>query len=167
MTPGDVAIPGHWSDSRRRCRLGIAELSAIFWPAQEKSKKQPAKPGTEKGGVLCWFNNVASSGSRAGRFFVFENLRFCGAAYRASGDLCRKRRTPGRSRGFGRSVEGWRQRDFRASMRAGITLWTSPTMPRSATAKIGASGSLLMAMMFLEPFMPTRCCVAPEIPAAM
>ena len=40
-------------------------------------------------------------------------------------------------------------------------------MPRSATEKIGASWSLLMATMFLEPFMPTRCWVAPEIPQAM
>jgi hypothetical protein len=28
-------------------------------------------------------------------------------------------------------------------------------------------GSLLMAMMFFEPFMPTMCWVAPEMPAAM
>ena len=40
-------------------------------------------------------------------------------------------------------------------------------MPRSAIEKIGASGSLLMAMMFFEPFMPTMCWVAPEMPAAM
>ena len=40
-------------------------------------------------------------------------------------------------------------------------------MPRSAIVKIGASGSLLMAMMFLEPFMPTMCWVAPEMPQAM
>ena len=40
-------------------------------------------------------------------------------------------------------------------------------MPRSATPKIGASWSLLMAMMFFEPFMPTMCCVAPEMPQAM
>jgi hypothetical protein len=52
-------------------------------------------------------------------------------------------------------------------MSLGSTLWTSPTMPRSATEKIGASGSLLMAMMFFEPFMPTMCWVAPEMPAAM
>ena len=40
-------------------------------------------------------------------------------------------------------------------------------MPRSATPKIGASLSLLMAMMFFEPFMPTMCWVAPEMPRAM
>ncbi len=44
-----------------------------------------------------------------------------------------------------------------ASISAGRTLCTSPTMPRSATEKIGASASLLIAMMFFEPFMPTRC----------
>ena len=56
---------------------------------------------------------------------------------------------------------------FSASISAGSTLCTSPTMPRSATEKIGASWSLLTAMMFLEPFIPTRCWVAPEIPHAM
>jgi hypothetical protein len=56
---------------------------------------------------------------------------------------------------------------FNASMSLGTTLWTSPTTPRSAIEKIGASLSLLMAMMFLAPFMPTMCCVAPEIPQAM
>jgi len=39
--------------------------------------------------------------------------------------------------------------------------------PKSAIWKIGASGSLLMATMFFEPFMPTMCWVAPEIPHAM
>ena len=63
------------------------------------------------------------------------------------------------------SVDGYRA--CRASMSLGRTLCTSPTMPRSATEKIGASASLLMAMMFFEPFMPTMCCVAPEMPAAM
>src|SRR6185437_365684 len=33
----------------------------------------------------------------------------------------------------------------------GTTLWTSPTTPRSAILKMGASGSLLMAMMVLAP----------------
>ena len=54
-----------------------------------------------------------------------------------------------------------------ASISFGSTLWTSPTMPRSAMPKMGASLSLLMAMMFFEPFMPTMCWVAPEMPAAM
>src|SRR5207302_6266182 len=32
-----------------------------------------------------------------------------------------------------------------------------PTMPKSAISKIGASASLLMAMIVREPFMPTIC----------
>lgn len=59
------------------------------------------------------------------------------------------------------------QRVSRASIRAGITLCTSPTIPRSATEKIGASGSLLMAIMVDESFMPTKCCIAPLMPHAM
>ena len=58
-------------------------------------------------------------------------------------------------------------RAFRASISAGSTLWTSPTMPRSAIWKMGASGSLLIATMFFEPFMPTMCWVAPEMPHAI
>ena len=49
----------------------------------------------------------------------------------------------------------------------GTILCTSPTTPRSAILKMGASGSLLMAMMVRAPFMPTVCCMAPEIPSAM
>src|SRR3989344_3566873 len=37
----------------------------------------------------------------------------------------------------------------------------------SATLKIGASGSLLIATITLESFMPAKCWMAPEIPAAM
>ena len=59
------------------------------------------------------------------------------------------------------------QRAWIASISFGSTLCTSPTMPRSATPKIGASLSLLIAMMCLEPFMPTMCWVAPEMPTAM
>ena len=40
-------------------------------------------------------------------------------------------------------------------------------MPRSARAKIGASGSLLTATMALEVCIPARCWMAPEMPAAM
>src|SRR5205823_4572903 len=72
---------------------------------------------------------------------------------------------PRRSRGLAPSL--LYPLDCRASINFGTTLCTSPTTPRSATEKIGASLSLLMAMMFLAPFMPTRCCVAPEMPAAM
>lgn len=49
---------------------------------------------------------------------------------------------------------------------SGIALKRSPTSPRSATWKIGASGSLLMATISLESFMPAMCWMAPEIPTA-
>ena len=65
------------------------------------------------------------------------------------------------------SVGADQPRAWRAARSCGSTLCTSPTMPRSAMPKIGASLSLLIAMMFFEPFMPTMCCVAPEMPAAM
>ena len=58
-------------------------------------------------------------------------------------------------------------RALMASMSLGMTLVTSPTTPRSAMEKIGASGSLLTATMFFAPFIPTMCWVAPEIPKAM
>ena len=50
---------------------------------------------------------------------------------------------------------------------SGTALNRSATRPRSATWKIGASSSLLMAMMVLESFMPARCWIAPEMPTAM
>ena len=54
-----------------------------------------------------------------------------------------------------------------SSVRAG-TIWNrSPTMPRSAIRRIGASASLLIATMCFAPFMPTTCCSAPLMPAAM
>ena len=46
---------------------------------------------------------------------------------------------------------------FRALIIAGTISNRSPTMPKSATSKIGASGSLLMATIVLAPFIPTRC----------
>ncbi len=54
-----------------------------------------------------------------------------------------------------------------AAVSAGTILSASPTTPRSAIFMIGASASLLMAMITLEAFMPTVCCIAPEIPTAM
>src|SRR5207247_4415368 len=54
-----------------------------------------------------------------------------------------------------------------AAVSAGTILSASPTTPRSAIFMIGASASLLMAMMTFEVFMPTVCCIAPEIPTAM
>src|SRR5205085_2245178 len=41
----------------------------------------------------------------------------------------------------------------------GTILCTSPMTPRSASLKIGASGSLLMAMIVFAPFIPTVCCI--------
>src|SRR5690606_21266102 len=70
-------------------------------------------------------------------------------------------------RGAGGRLSGVQLLAWSASISFGSTLCTSPTMPRSATPKIGASWSLLTAMMCLEPFMPTMCWVAPEMPAAM
>ena len=52
------------------------------------------------------------------------------------------------------------------SVSSGTTLNRSPTSPRSATWKIGASSSLLIAMIVLESFMPARCWIAPEMPTA-
>ena len=43
----------------------------------------------------------------------------------------------------------------------------SPTMPKSATLKMGASGSLLTATMTLEEDIPARCWMAPEMPQAI
>src|SRR4029077_4216652 len=76
---------------------------------------------------------------------------------------CHRRRLSVAVRTAG-DARGEPQRFFSASMSLGSTLCTSPTMPRSATEKIGASASLLTAMMLSLFFMPTRCCVAPEIP---
>jgi len=56
---------------------------------------------------------------------------------------------------------------FTASVSLGTILSASPTTPRSAIFMIGASESLLMAMITLEAFMPTVCCMAPEMPTAM
>ena len=92
---------------------------------------------------------------------ILINFMLLGLRARCNGRN-RPSRSPERS---ARSAE--RQRDSRASISLGSTLWTSPTMPRSAMEKMGASESLLMAMMFFEPFMPTRCWVAPEMPQAM
>ncbi len=49
---------------------------------------------------------------------------------------------------------------------SGTILNRSPTRPTSATWKIGASSSLLIAMIVLESFMPARCWIAPEMPIA-
>ena len=54
-----------------------------------------------------------------------------------------------------------------SSVRAGTTLNRSPTTPRSAIFRIGASGSFVIATIRFAPFMPTRCWSAPLIPAQM
>ncbi len=54
-----------------------------------------------------------------------------------------------------------------SSVRAGTTWKRSPTTPRSAIFRIGASGSFVIATIRFAPFMPTRCCSAPLIPAQM
>src|SRR5690606_38546107 len=45
----------------------------------------------------------------------------------------------------------------RAASRAGTTSARSPTRPKSAISKMGASGSLFTATIVCEPFMPTMC----------
>jgi hypothetical protein len=54
-----------------------------------------------------------------------------------------------------------------AAVSAGTIFKASPTTPRSAIFMIGASASLLMAMITFDVFMPTVCCIAPEMPTAM
>jgi len=48
-------------------------------------------------------------------------------------------------------------RRFTSAVSFGRIANTSPTTPKSATEKIGACSSLLMATMYLEPFIPARC----------
>ena len=56
--------------------------------------------------------------------------------------------------------------DHSFSVSSGTILNRSPTRPMSATWKIGASSSLLMATMVFESFIPARCWIAPEMPIA-
>ena len=56
---------------------------------------------------------------------------------------------------------------LRRSVSMGTILWRSPTMPRSATLKMGANLSLLMAIMKSLSSIPARCWMAPLIPQAM
>jgi len=58
-------------------------------------------------------------------------------------------------------------RALTASVNTGATVKRSPTTPKSAISKIGASLSLLTAMIVLEVCMPARCWIAPEMPSAM
>src|SRR5918912_496083 len=54
-----------------------------------------------------------------------------------------------------------------SSVSCGTMVLRSPTMPRSAKVKMGASGSLLMAMIVSAFCIPTLCWMAPEMPTAM
>ena len=56
---------------------------------------------------------------------------------------------------------------FTASVTAGRIWKRSPTTPKSALEKTGASGSLLIATITLAVDMPARCWIAPEMPQAM
>lgn len=53
-----------------------------------------------------------------------------------------------------------------SSISGGTISKRSPTIPYVAISKMGASLSLLMATTVLEPFIPTMCWMAPEIPKA-
>src|SRR3954451_7567039 len=54
-----------------------------------------------------------------------------------------------------------------SSVSCGATWNRAPTTPKSASSKIGASGSLLIATIVLDVCMPARCWIAPEMPTAM
>jgi len=56
---------------------------------------------------------------------------------------------------------------LRRSMSLGTISKRSPQSPRSATLKIGASGSRFIATMYPAVCIPARCCTAPEMPAAI
>ncbi|SDS55510.1 hypothetical protein SAMN04489721_1515 [Agromyces flavus] len=79
--------------------------------------------------------------------------------------------SPPRRRGsplrrFRTAATGQRFRSTSALISCGTTVKTSPTTPKSATSKIGASGSLLIATMFLAVCIPALCWIAPEMPRA-
>src|SRR6266849_6622563 len=65
------------------------------------------------------------------------------------------------------NVHYWALRFFTSVVSCGRMVRTSPTTPRSTTEKMGACSSLLMATMYLEPFIPARCWIAPLMPQAM
>ena len=76
-------------------------------------------------------------------------------------------RAPSRGPGLQRRCGCQPLRLLISSVSAGTTVFRSPTRPKSASSKIGASGSLLMATMVFDVRMPARCWMAPEMPAAM
>src|SRR5215467_9087753 len=53
-----------------------------------------------------------------------------------------------------------------SSTSCGTTLNRSPTTPKSASSKMGASGSLFTTMIVFDVCMPARCWMAPEMPTA-
>src|SRR5262249_43281966 len=53
-----------------------------------------------------------------------------------------------------------------SSTSCGTTLNRSPTTPKSASSKIGASGSLFTTMIVFDVCIPARCWIAPEMPTA-
>jgi hypothetical protein len=61
----------------------------------------------------------------------------------------------------------WTFHFFSFLMSIGTISMASPTMPRSATLNMGASGSLLIAITVFAELMPTRCWMAPLIPTAI
>src|SRR5690606_20373399 len=54
-----------------------------------------------------------------------------------------------------------------SSINCGMISKRSPMSATSASLTSGASASVLMATIFLAPWMPARCCSAPEIPMAI
>ena len=56
---------------------------------------------------------------------------------------------------------------LRRSVSIGIILFTSPTIPTSATLNIGANLSLLIATIKSLSSIPARCWIAPLIPHAI
>lgn len=79
-----------------------------------------------------------------------------------------RRRRPG----AGPSAACWRRSPcqdcfaFKVSTACGTTLNRSPTTPKSAMSKIGASASLFTATIVFEVCMPALCWIAPEMPRA-
>jgi len=58
-------------------------------------------------------------------------------------------------------------RACRAAISCGTTVKTSPTTPKSAMSKMGASPSLFTATIVLAVCIPALCWMAPEMPRAM
>ena len=73
----------------------------------------------------------------------------------------------GGAKSIGRATSLRYPRALTSSVSFGTIWCRSPTTPTSQKSKIGAFGSLLIAMIVPEPCMPTLCWIAPEIPHAM